>query len=327
MPDFDYPAKNTIRKVWCKPLIEHIYRKLKCKFVYLGLPGIKALDVIEWKDYIEKIIAFDCGDYSKTPNKKLALKNIKELNEILSKLERENSINYSLYRGYLEKIVLRGYDDDLKNFRENSFVTIYNLDFCNSLNQPITVTDLKGNSFQYYKTETIRKLLELQKDFKIDSPKKKFIMFITINQSILEEESQLEKEYYDSYLIKKYIKRISRLPSKTKNIRLLRLYAFGLLRDHFKTCQFIPDFLPPISYTGIGGNKMMCLTIIGTHKRTNSSIAPLNQKFDQLLNSKFLSVSNKKIVQWKESGIDEIDTEIDPTKLFDSINTVGLEWK
>ena len=167
MGDFkDHPIKKVIREQWCKPLIKHISEKLGYKLTYLGLPGIEAIDVLTWIEYLNKVIAFDIGDYSETYDSSKAKQNILVLNNKLSDLERKGLLeNYSLYHGYIEEIVLKGMDRNRVSFNQSDIVTIYNLDFCNSLTVPLKLTDpYTGEVSEYYKTEVLRRLVELQRE-------------------------------------------------------------------------------------------------------------------------------------------------------------------
>jgi len=44
----DHPRKQVFRSQWASPLIQFINTELKKNLVYLGLPGIGALDIKEW---------------------------------------------------------------------------------------------------------------------------------------------------------------------------------------------------------------------------------------------------------------------------------------
>jgi len=124
MPSFrNHPNKDILREKWCKPIIQTIYNTLNYKFLYLGLPGINALDISTWIDYIEEVIAFEYSDEENEDE-------FNKLNEYLNKLERERKINaYRLYCGWMEEIIISGQDDNNIPFIQNDVVTIYNLDF------------------------------------------------------------------------------------------------------------------------------------------------------------------------------------------------------
>jgi hypothetical protein len=149
----NHPTKEVIRTQWCKPILKYIKEFLGYKLVYLGLPGIEAYDIISWLEYLDRVIAFECGDYQASDIEK-AKENINKLNEILSSFERKGLLQtYSLYNGYIEKVILKGRDDSGDIFSLDDIVTVYNLDFCNSLTVPMTIVDDKGNMSKHYKSE------------------------------------------------------------------------------------------------------------------------------------------------------------------------------
>ncbi|MFH1607215.1 MAG: hypothetical protein ABIC91_07735 [Nanoarchaeota archaeon] len=329
MGDFyDHPTKTIIREQWCKPLLKHIHENLGHKLVYLGLPGINSLDIHSWIDYLEKVVAFDCGDYNDPPDVEKAKKNIEILNENLRQLERKGQLkNFSLYQGFIEKVVLKGLDEKGNKFAQNDFVTVYHLDFCNSLTVPLVIVDPKGNSSKHYKTEVISKLLEYERDFALENENKKFVMFLTINSLFWETEAEKLLGQIDSDTYKDYMASISKLDKKEKELRLLKLYAFYVLRNHFCDRHFIPDFLTPVYYKGIGDNWLICFTIIGTYHKNPSGSAPYYQDIKKLLKTSFLFADKKQIKLLKNKNLTEIDSELNPLLLFTKTTTYQTHWK
>jgi hypothetical protein len=283
----DHPNKITIREKWCKLLLHHLHHNLGYKLTYFGLPGIRALDVITWIEYLDYVIAIDCGDYSKNYNLDKAKDNLNKLQAILSDFERKDMISgYSLYLGFLEEVVLKGRDRNFKTFTQNRTVQIYNLDFCNSLAVPIEISDEKGNVSKYYKNEVIRKLLSTQGEICFNNEAGKFLMFITVHTYFWEKEA--ESHFNANEQHNEYFKEIENLNPTQKVERLLRYYFYDILKDHFKANGFIPDFLPTILYEGAGKNKLMCFTLIGTFVKNPSATAPFNQQIDSLIKQKFI---------------------------------------
>ena len=62
---FNSKSKILIRSKWNKEIIKFISTNLKTKLVYLGLPSPSAEDILEWIDYINEVIAFQCREYPK----------------------------------------------------------------------------------------------------------------------------------------------------------------------------------------------------------------------------------------------------------------------
>lgn len=324
----DHPTKCTIRENWCKPILNCVSRELGKKLVYLGLPGIDCLDIRSWLEYLDKIIAFDCGDYENDPPKvEVVDQNLGKLNETLRNFERSGRIkDYSIYNGYIEEVVLRGIDNYGEFFRQNDIVTVYNLDFCNPLTVPLKLIDEKGNVSKHYKLETIRKLLEIERDLQKSREQKKFIMFLTVHSNFLEKEAKKLVKDVEANLYKEYYKKVQELTGQEKRIRLLKLYVYYYLKEQFNNLQFIPDFLPPIYYKGVGNNYLITFTIFGTFFQDPSGRAPFNQKMDTILKNRFVQIKNKDIFHWHHDKIEETSFPLDPVKLFQRTNTFKGLW-
>ena len=71
----DHPRKDRFRKEWAKPILKYFNTQLNKKLIYLGLPGYKALDILEWKEYLKIIIAFQAGNYNNREQTRLLKKN------------------------------------------------------------------------------------------------------------------------------------------------------------------------------------------------------------------------------------------------------------
>ena len=323
----DHTNKIIIREQWCLPILKHLKENLDYKLIYFGLPGIEGLDILTWINYLDYIIAIDCGDYSKEYNFEQAKENIKKLNRLLSRLETEEKISgYSLFHGYIEEVVLKGYDQGGNKFSQDRLVQIYNLDFCNPLTSPLCLSDLKGNINKYYKIEVIRKLLALQLDLCISKRSDRFVMFVTVHSRFWEDEASkhftnnLNKDFEDYY---NYIRSLSK---QERNIRLLRFYFFNIIRDQFTSNGFIPEFFPSIYYNGAANSKLICFTIAGTYYQDPSATAPFRQNFKELVNSKFLSPDKKNIVI-NNANDEEMEVSPDPIEHLVNFQSYRNLWR
>jgi hypothetical protein len=311
----DHPNKKIIRELWCKPIIKHIHDKLENGLAYLGLPGLEAIDLLTWIEYIKYVVAIDCGHYT-TGNYDLAIakEKIKKLNGILNNLDRKGTISgYSLYLGFIEEVVLKGIDKNGEKFTQKDTVNIYNLDFCNSLTAPLKIVDLKGGVSKYYKNEVIRRLLEYERDIEKPELNKRFIMFITIHSKFWEEEAEIYFKSQNDRAFEAYKDYIKNLSEPERIIRLLRYYFLDILRQHFTASSFTPYFFPTIFYNGVGDNQLMCFTVAGQYIKQASAIAPFNQNIDILNHQKFLYPGNNKL-DFIISSIIEKNPISDPIK-------------
>lgn len=322
----DHPVKVVIREKWCKPLIKHLYENLGYKLSYLGLPGLEAIDILTWIDYLNNIIAFDIGDYSKEYNDEVAKKNISKLYGLLSELETRGLIdNFSLYHGYIEEVVLKGIDRNRSKFSQYENITIYNLDFCNLLTVPLNLTDpLTGESYKYYKTEVIRKLLEIQRELSMKGKSTKFIFYLTIHSMFWENEA--ERVFDGNELYPKYYQSLDKCDPHHRNIRLLRFYIFDIIKTHFSSNQFIPEFLPTLYYQGTGENMLLCFTVVGTFFKSPSCIAPFYQNIEFLINEKFLQPNEKDIYYFIQDSVNETNCILDPVDAIKELRSYKEKW-
>lgn len=324
----DHPVKKVIREQWCLPLITHLCEKLGCKLTYLGLPGIEAIDILTWKDYLKKVIAFDIGDYSKPYNEEKAKENISKLYQKLSELETNGTIeDFSLFHGYIEEVVLKGIDRDRSTFSLNEKITIYNLDFCNPLTVPLDVTDpFTGEVNTFYKTEVIRKLLEIQRDQSKENNNTKFIFYITVHSLFWKTEAEKLFSGDNIELFNKYSESLSELDEQNRNVRLLRLYMIDIIKTQFCSNQFIPEFLPTLYYNGTKDNWLLCFTVIGTYIKSAACKAPFYQDTEALITEKFLQPNDKGITHLIQSSIKETNCMLDSIKAIQELKSYKEKW-
>ena len=252
----DTLRKKIIRKQWCKTLIKFINEKLNYELISLGLPGPQALDLLEWIESIDQVIAFQCRDYPNPSSVDQPREEVLKLEAKLRDFEREGKLaTFSLYDGYIEEVVLRSKDINGDEFNQNDVVTIYNLDFCNGITVPLEVIDDEGNLQECYKSDAIKKLLEIQRDISSKVRSKKFVMFLTIHSGFWHEEKKKFITQTESEHLRKYFLKISSLKANAKRIRLLKAYIFDTLKSYFCNYGFTPEFLPVIYYKGAGTDK------------------------------------------------------------------------
>lgn len=322
----DHAIKVIIREQWCKPIIKHLHDNLGCQLVYFGLPGINGYDLICWLEYIDYVVAIDCGDYnSRKWDYEKAKDKIKELNALLSGFERREEISgYSLYLGFLEEVVFKKRDKDGQEFTFNNSVHVFNLDFCNALTTPFPVVFDGGNVKTYYKTQVIKRLLDLQND--IDKTgTSKFLMFVTLHSLFYEDEAV---EYFNNGEDEAYIQYRETLKDLSKEdmiVRLLRYYFFDIVKTQFTSTEFIPEFFPAIIYNGLGNHKLICFTIAGTMSKRRSGVAPFHQKMEEMVNSKFLNATEQGIIVL-DNELDKFEIKNDPISLFENFQSYRELW-
>lgn len=329
---FNTPAKQAIRSRWAKPLLSFLSSRLNKKLFYLGLPSDDALDIKDWVEYLRVVYAFQCREYPKPSDSSQNRKVILALDDLLREFERKKQLEtYEVFDGYLEEVVLRGFDNSptQKRLIQPDVVTVYNLDYCNSLTNPITFVDTVGNTHTAYKLTAIKRLMDLQCDLRA-IPSKKFLLFLTIHCSYYEEnkndfETQLPTEISD------YVTDVQSMRSRKKKAPyLLKAFAFNNLCQFFTTNSFMPEFLPVIHYVGNSGQPLLFFTVIGTQIADRAGVQRPLQKPQDFLNGKFISVSKQGdfINNTQLTVHDEKDWKnTDSIELFQETSSFANYWK
>jgi hypothetical protein len=324
---FNSEHKNIIRTKWNKPLIEFLTRRISDKLIYCGLPSADAVDVLEWIEFIRIVIAFQCRQYPNASNENQARTQVEKLETLLNNLERENKIdNYILYDGYLEEIVLRGYDNSPTriNFDVKNFITLYNLDFCNKISSPIEFVNVKGEIETAYKFNAINKLLNLQKS--LSDVSNRFILFLTVHCSYDGEELDHFLRNPPSSDIEGYLKKCNDLKGHEKNARIVRIFVAYHIQHFFYSQGFSPMILPTLLYQGIKKTFLLHFTIFGLASKNSSGGAPCLQKLNEILGNKFISIDQTNFINKAGLLEEELDVELNPIKLFVESKTFLRLW-
>lgn len=322
----DHPRKQLFRTAWGKPLLEWLNDFLKKKLIYMGLPGFQALDIIEWIDHLEKIIAFEAKEEDANT--------FESIFKLLNRFEEQRKIrSFEFYEGFMEKTVMQGVDDKGQIFSQSDFVTVYNLDFCNALTSPCKVSNLKGEVMKFYKLETISRLLELQSMIQGELSNR-FVMFLTVNSIFWDDEYRAINVEY----LKEYSKRLTKLDNKQKTARQLKAFVFYHLNDAARKTGFNLEFLPPIYYKGRGGMKnekgkmkehwLTTFTLLGTNLRDlPKGIKGYKQSEEDFLHSKFIFANDNTFSCFTEKNISERDINLNPVELVKESQTCQILWK
>ncbi len=298
MPGYmGHASKRAIREHWCKPLLGFLHNSLNCKLTYLGLPSPEAHDILCWIEYLDKVVAFQCRDYPKPSSMEQSRDQVDKLEKKLLELERSGRLSsFAVYDGYIEEVLLRGTDTAGEVFGQKDLVTVYNLDFCNSIATPLEYVAEDGSIQSAFKSQAIRELLNWQRRALSSSPSK-FIMFLTIHSNFLAAEEARFVEQEASRDITSYLRKVSRsLREPERSLRTLRTYIYQIVTNYFCTFEFTPELLPTIYYKGAGKNWLVHFTIVGTLDRNPSGRAACLQSPQSVLNQKFLWISRDNTV-------------------------------
>ena len=106
--------------------------------LYLGLPSPEAEDIIDWIEFIDEVIAFQCREDGKPSEVGQSRIAVKALEDKLSQFEKKGFLNnFIVYDGYIEEVLFKGKDNMSQAFAHSNTINVYNLDFCNSITSPI----------------------------------------------------------------------------------------------------------------------------------------------------------------------------------------------
>lgn len=323
----EHARKSMIRKSWCKPQLHELHTTLKSKLVYLGLPDVKGLDILEWIEYLDKVIAFQCSEYK---NKKIK---VKDLDDLLLRLEREKKINSGfVYQGYMEDIVMGGASERGDTYTQNDYLRIYNLDFCNNLQTPRVTRDRDGKPIKYYKVDIIKRLLEHQLKVSNDEKNRNFIMYLTVSSDTF----KISESEIDNKIINAYLKKIGKLTKPAvKAARQMKAYCYFILSKIFREEGFHSEFLPTVYYMGseypnkekggkLDNHRMMTFTVLGTRRKDNEEF--LEQNIEKVLSEKFIWVTNSAISPYKDIHIEETDCEHNSQKVIQASDIFKKYW-
>lgn len=324
---FNSEHKTVIREHWNKPLIKFLSRQINDRLIYMGLPSAHAEDLEHWIDFIKEVIAFQCREYGKPSDSAQSRTEIETLEEFLRKLERERKLdNFNVYDGYLEEVVLRGYDNSSNTvkFEQNSLITLYNLDFCNDIASPIEYVDRNGDTRKVYKFNAIKKLLEIQQQ--ISDISDKFLFLLTIHCSYNGAELQHFLNTPPDDQIADYLARYRALSGHEKNARIIRLFVCYQIYKYFPAYNFSHQILPVIKYNGLNGTPLLHFVVLGMQPAPSAEGVPVFQNLNEILDQKFITIQAEAFVNLdsvlEEKNVDELD----PIKLFTHSKTYQKLW-
>ncbi|MEP7171015.1 MAG: hypothetical protein ABI855_16735 [Bacteroidota bacterium] len=325
---FNSEHKVFIRENWNKPLLKFLTKKVNDRLLYLGLPSPKAEDILQWIGYLKSVIAFQCREYGEVSDEGQGRKDIEELNSLLKKLEREKQIeNYVVFDGYLEEVILRGFDNSPTriNFELNDFITLYNLDFCNKITSPIKYVDQNGEPQTAYKFHAINKLLQIQQS--LSAASNKFVLFLTVHCSYDGEELQIFINNPPSAEIGNYIQKCNGLRGHEKNARIVRLFFAYHIKQQFEAFGFTPKILPSLFYQGLENANLLHFSVLGiSPANLGAAGVPSFQSLTEVINQKFISINELTFINKTIDFEGEADVELNPVTLFSQSATFQNLW-
>ena len=318
--------KAYIRREWGKPILRFLHDDLRCKLVYMGLPSPDAEDVLEWLEYLDKVIAFQCRDYPHPSDSSQSREVVNQLEGKLNDLKRKRKLTqFAVYDGYIEEVILNGMDNSQVPLSQQETVMVYNLDFCNQITSPLEYMDENGKYQKAYKFEVINKLLLLQQS--LHDNIQKFVMFLTIQASYQGQEMETFIRNPDGDVVRGIIEGYRGVRGIPRRARILRIFVVDILRNHFQNFGYMPHFLSTILYKGTGNFQLLHFTIMGTKTQAGvTGTVGWNQSLKDICKLKLIGVGERGFERIEHEGLEEIDGALNPVQSFLRSKTYKEEW-
>lgn len=314
MPDFSTPNKECIRRYYNKPIIRRLKEVYNCDIIYYGLPSPDAEDIAEWIEYISSVVAFQCRDYGNVSDPDQPTDEVDKLIEKLNSWEASGQIdNYIVYDGYMEEVLFKGFDNSASgsiDYTHDDHVTLFNLDFCNSITSPQEYITKEGDRISKYKLELIDKILEYQS--KVSHESDKFVLFLTVQASYngadLHDYAEVNKKSlckYNSLHRERHF--------------VLKHFIEDCLYNKIIAYNYIPQFMPTVFYKGIKNVDMMHFAVMCIRPmdgKKQGGIFVYNQLINDITNTLPLMPNPKSEADKLINYPDTIEGMVHPNKNF-----------
>lgn len=255
--------KSAVRRIWCTEILKSVYAHLGRKYFYLGFPGPEILDILEWREMLGRICAFERPAIGSDDENKW----LDELEYNLGRL----GINFGTYFGLIEQVMMWKKDLNGRQFEQDELVTLYQLDFCQAVSSWTQPAQMN------YRYEAIRCLLRHQGQQVPSEKARPFVMFLTFRDEIhaacLEGFKKSLSDRQEQDLIKSIFD-IDPVEGRTVLIRhpSLKAFVFVTLKKYFDGENIRSFFMPPVHYVGSSKSSPMVLfAILGTYDGLHQS--------------------------------------------------------
>lgn len=257
------------------PFIEHEYSQLGRPLAYLGLPSEGLYDIIDWSQYIGRIVAVEKGD-AYDPELRQSM--------LLSKAIRLGlDERLTLLRGELNQIILKG-QDTIGQKLEYPFELV-NFDYGGAILYPDRsrikalekfVGEQKGTDFLFLMTLNLREYDPVE---------------ITASQQrIIAEVGQISRKR--ARRIEPYFEWVNRKDSPLRQIT----HVLYLLKGLGEANHYRISWGPCVLYTGSRGTQLIHYLVDFSYEREASTKVVSDQSLIDLLRVRPLNVIGRKLV-------------------------------
>jgi hypothetical protein len=288
----DTDNKAAVRQKWNLPILSSYANELGRKLAYFGLPGAEIRDLIDWKDVLDYRTGVELlSKAGKGRSQELRTIDQIQLNVMMNGLGSD----WQLLRGYVEDIILEGFDIDgtppaLNNrdvpHRRLFRYDLYNLDFIGG----IGYADTKGES---KRIRTIRKLFERQKGHD-------FLLLLTINvrDTVGKELSgyllEISEENPDDGDIRIMLEWYAAAGRGMKKYKLKSALPIAI-QDFARFCSFHCLCYPPLAYRGHNAT-MVHFVFRFEYTPGRNFPLPRQQGIKDLLNLPLVEIDNANVI-------------------------------
>ncbi len=253
------PRKETVRSVWNTPVLQAIRDQFHRDYLYCGLPGPEALDILLWRNMIRRVIAFELEDRR--------LRNPRQNLIDLTATLRRTGIPSRVFTGYLESAFLSGRDDNNEAFGLDEVVTLFNLDFCNAITGKIK----QPGGEKCLRFAALRSLTSIQEDLLRNGGDPRFVILLTIREdckiAILDELANRADLPEATHTYLQGLPPLARggdgQQQMVRSSAHLKAFVFTMMRDYCNGRAISTHFLPMVKYVGhTPGSPMLHFTIL-----------------------------------------------------------------
>ena len=124
----------------------------------------------------------------------------------------------------------------------------------------------------------------------------------------------------------KYLNKCNKIKGYTKRSRIIRLFVTYYIQKYFSVHGFTPKILPVLQYNGLKDTTLLHFTILGFAAKNSASGVPSYQKLADILNSKFISIDQEKLINKMDNFEEELDVQLNPVKYFTDSKTFSKLW-
>ena len=285
--------KDTVRNLWCTPLLQALSAAIRSRYFYLGFPGPRASDVREWRqlDLLGRVCAFEMASTDSDDE----LEWLTQLEESLAGILIPHNIPFDTHFGLLEQVMMRDVDLNGKAFVQNSLVTLYQLDFCHAL------TDASSPVFRLnLRYEAIRQLFIHQARQLAEEKTRPFVIFLTVRDEIdtgsVDDLRGWVAGSADQPIVDDIL---SEMPLRQGDWKhpchpILKPFVFHILNGYLHGLNIRALFLPPIYYVGNDRDDHMVLfSALGTFDYMSSGEPRVLQRLQEFQSVQGLELAGR----------------------------------